>query len=62
MPPIIYYGSVLDWQSRWKVQGTGFTLEHVQKDLSLETMLKTLTCSALSSGPPTLTLPQLQLI
>ena len=46
---------VLDWKSRWKVQGAELTLGHVQKDLSLEPVLTTLTCSALSSGPPTLT-------
>ena len=57
MPPIMFYDSVLDWKSRWKVQGAEFTLGHVQKDLSLEPVLTTLTCSALSSGPPTLTCP-----
>ena len=42
-----------------KVESTGcwVTLGYVQKDLSLELMLTTLTLSALSSEPPTLTCP-----
>lgn len=58
---MIFYGSVLDWQSRWKVQGSGFILEHIQKDISLEPMLTTLASSAVSPELPIPTLYQLQL-